>query len=231
MESENTKSKIQEYNYWKNNPHIWYFRKYIIPLNEISILILLNILGLCFFLVIFGNVVSLFPLAKSYRIFLESNKFDYKNIKFFHISTNKDIENSFFNLLVKNYIEKVEFFSINQVKKQINFILNNSSESVTQNFLHYISNSNSESPVLRYAHYYVKKVNILNLENLSDNKVRAYIETQTFNRNQELAEKLIYEIQLKFDSDFSLLKNHYESNKINFKVIEYSRKLLKADIY
>ncbi|MBF8246579.1 MAG: hypothetical protein ISN64_01110 [Rickettsia sp.] len=209
----------------------WFFRKYLIPLNEISVLIILNIFASFIFLVICWDVLALFSFDGKQKNFINGNYSNAdKQVKFFNISKRENVENSFFQIIAENYIKKIESYDFTNLKKQIDFVQNNSSSEVLQKFLQYIDNKNPSSPILRYFDLFTKEVEILQINNISNNNIKAIIQTKAFSLNGTLIELLDYEIQLSYISNFQLIKKNYENNQINFTVTDYKQTLLKVQI-
>jgi type IV secretion system protein VirB8 len=204
----------------------WYVSKYIYPVFErtiISIWFAVIVSALTLYFVFYGAILNSSTQA-DYVHYTDdiTNTFSVMN----NFSDSKeDPQRIIESFVLKKYAMERESYAYSNIKRQLNYIKNNSSEYIYKDFYYLMSLDNPDSPVLLYqrkAYKFVKAISVKFESDEQSGKI-AYVKFATMLKLPKggSQEKNIWIAKINYEmSDIhDLIKR--KKKKLDFKVVKY----------
>lgn len=230
MEKENLKEYIESKEYFKD-ARGWYNWKYMLPMSHrVWFFYAALATGLILFSLVI-NINKLLPIKQrlTYGINVVSDIregetqaqiIEMKGFKGVG-APNKFIAHN----LLKNYILSREEFDYKRLKQQFNYIRATSTRLVFKRYYNYMSVNNPDSPVMRYQQYAIRKININDIEFLSDRKASVKFISTAKDSSGKYFENLLWEAIVSYNMG-EVGKRVASGTNFKFVVTEYKLKLL-----
>jgi type IV secretion system protein VirB8 len=142
----------------------WYEYKYIYPITQRSLLLILAGITSFGLIIILYNIISLLPVKRELPFpIMTENTIDYysriKKLSKSHITSQTDLA----NYLLTKYVNEREAYSYKSISKQMKFIKHNSSKQVYRKFYNSLNITNPSSPVLLFQNRINREIKILSI--------------------------------------------------------------------
>lgn len=207
----------------------WYYHKYVTPLFQRSIMLLIGIVVVIMALSLGLFVRTLYPLSLTvpYYITIE-NQLDKK---FAQVIAANNFPNdsllSITDIFIRNYVERREAYNFVNIENQEQFVQNNSTKIVYRDFENYMSINNVNSPLIRYKHYARRDVKVIST-NYNEDKTEVVVtfSSKAIDNDGNVIENMVWQATINYDID-KIDLNLQPNTTFNFTVTEYHVKLLE----
>ena len=207
----------------------WYSFKYITPLTQRSLVLIITGIACIILLGIGLNINSLFPIIKQVRYSINADTFQSSANIIPADQISNDPLGSISDIMIRNYITHRESYDYDQLKSQFTFIQNNSTRLVFRKFYNYMNIDNPLSPVLKYQKYIRRSVTILAINYSNENQAIINFNTIAKSSSGEIIENMVWQATLSFEID-KINLNLMADSRFNFAITDYRIKLLQDKI-
>lgn len=205
----------------------WYEFKYLHPLPERSISVIIFAFIALLFLQISFSLYSLLPLKAKIQYFIPRPDL-YKTTATITQanSIDGDDKTSIADIMIKDYVFRRENFDYDNLQNQFNYIKNTSTKIVFRKFYNYMNIDNPDSPIMLYQNFARRNVNVISAEYLDDGKAIVAFESLVRNISGEILENKVWQAIISYEIDEINLKLPKDA-KFNFLITNYQTQLLK----
>ena len=221
---------VQEYiksgEYFKD-ARKWYLLKYLAPIPQRSLLLVVCLLFVTLSVGIGINLESLFPLVTPVRYSIRSNDALSKVATILRADQIKNNAlGSITDILAQGYVLRRESYDYDLLKSQFNYIQNNSTRLVFRKFYNFMGIDNAQSPIMLYQKYTRRSVNITSTKYNSNNEAIITFNSIAKSIGGEIMENRVWQATISFEID-KINMDLPPDAKFNFAVTGYRLKLLQ----
>ncbi len=209
----------------------WYTEKYLYPLTERSLLVLVFAITSVAFLVVIYNFNALFPLKREIPFVIKvDDSLNYYSTIHPLLKGGEQPEDAITRYLLNSYVHAYETYDFDEMARNEAIIRGNSTKRVFKTYTNFMSASNPESPLLLYQRTATKTVKILSTTLFADNsEVKKATVTFTTTLNDRLQHKTDtnrFQTEITFlMSDIKKVAEHKEP--LEFVVTDYQVRPIK----
>jgi type IV secretion system protein VirB8 len=205
----------------------WYLQKYLFPVVERNILIILTIffLSVIFFVQSY-NLISTNQDSDDIKYLVDIHDItdNYAAIK--ELDTNISPREAIAKYMCENYVTNYESYDYENLQHNINYIYNTSSANLKRSYEFLMSLNNPNSPLVLYQNFGKKNVKIISTS-VSNNTCKIFynVTITSSQTNQALNSQWQANITFKLNNLHQLAK--LKKKNLGFKVLDYTTKKLK----
>ena len=216
-------SKNQENGQYYIDAKNWYATKYLYPVTEKSVLVLLTsfFIGLVLLAVIFNLSKSNNSISgENYLQYVKDNIKSKPIIK--SLGEKGNPQTLLEDYLIKFYVTEREKYNFNSVDRQIEVIKNNSNFNEFNSFSRYMSLNNPTGPRLKYENNISRVIIINEVRHIGDGEALVEFDAQLWNNRNgsSSSNKFVSKIKYKISKISELIES--KSKRVDFSVIGYS---------
>lgn len=203
----------------------WYNSTYIYPLVQKSVLLCFFVIILILSIVMVVNLNSLFPIIQQVRYTITAEKLTNATITNANHVKN-DAITSIADIMIRNYVVHRESYDYELLRRQFQFIQNNSTRIVFLQFVNLMNIDNPLSPVMRYQRNFKRSIEISSITYHKNNVVEVIFTSLVKNISKEILEHAVWKVMISFEIDPINIHLPPQS-KFNFAVTSYKLKLIE----
>lgn len=219
--------KLYLQNYYDNALE-WYNSIYISPLQERSMMFIVSITMVLNLVMTATLLNSLFPLRITVNYIQKTDDLFNKTANVVRANAFNNPKKSIAKVLSEYYIIRRESYDFNLLERQKQYIKNNSSVVINQNFENSLDLSNNDSPILKYEQDV--KVNTKIKETIfndDSNEITIYFIAQGFKRGQKIFHNH-YKVTLNYEMD-NINHNALHGTQFHFQITSYAKEVLSEE--
>lgn len=147
----------------------WYAHKYLYPIAERSLLMMVALCTLVIALIVLYNFNGVFPLKKEVPFIVKvEDSIDYYSVIKPLAKESEDTQKMITEYLISDYVITYEAYNFRHLAKQEQHIKASSSKQVFKAFASLMSTDNPESPILVYQKSSTKAIKVLSVSLVED---------------------------------------------------------------
>jgi type IV secretion system protein VirB8 len=207
----------------------WYHKKYLFPIFEWSLLVIVILFTLFICGGLAFNVYYLFPLKiqREYLTYLDEG-LDKAPVILKANSQKTELE-SITALLIKNYVKQREKYNYDNIKQQLLYIKNNSTKLLFKEFYEGLSLTNPNSLILKFKKDAKRTILPKAVKFSNNNMVNVNFISKAENLRGELIEDAEWEAVISFESD-KINPQATPGTRFGFIVTNYKVRLVKNNL-
>lgn len=224
MKDKPDKVTESKYHLYFQESLLWYNSKYLRPIYQNSLYLILNIITIILLFVLMMTIITLLPITKDVEYIIQTKNNQKGTIRY--LNNNKySYTQQVAKILLENYVINMEQYDYDNLQQQFEYIFLNSNQNVYNIFKENMSLKNPNSLINLLKNNYKQEITLLDYQMINNNEVIITFKKEIIGNNITKYENKIYNAYIKYW--ISNIEKHKE-NKTNFQVLNYKSSLLQS---